>query len=99
MMNSESMFSWFLLITACDLVAGTIIFGMDKAWTFYKNRKLDINCDNCEKAFKLSRTPDKKFYLCETCMEAYLTEHAGEFEAEAEAKARKGFRRIKRKRR
>jgi hypothetical protein len=98
-MNSESMLSWFLLITACDLVAGIIIFVGDKLWSYYKDRPLDINCDNCEHAVPLARTPDKKFYLCRACMNAYLSEHAEEFTEEQILKAKRVFRKLKRKRR
>lgn len=39
------------------------------------NRKLDIGCDYCEEPKKIYRTPDKRFYLCKGCMDAYLDEN------------------------
>ena len=61
-----------------------------------KARKLDINCDNCEEAKPLNRTPDKVAYLCRNCMGAYFTEHQGDFTEDQVKKAQRGYRRRKR---
>ena len=62
-----------------------------------KEKKLDIGCDYCEEAVPLAPTPNKIFYLCRNCMEAYFREHEGEFTTEQIAKVKRSYRRRKRK--
>jgi len=64
-------------------------------WKRWRARKLDINCDNCEEAKPLNRTPDRVAYLCRVCMGVYLVEHQGEFSDDQVNKAKRGYRRRK----
>lgn len=51
-----------------------------------RERSLNIGCDYCEEVRTLYRTPDKHFWPCRKCMEAYLKEH--EFSPEKIASVR-----------
>lgn len=79
---------WFGLIFMSDMLAIVI----SRVYDSIKNRKLDINCDNCEKPLPLARTPDKQFYMCRECYVAYIAEHFPNLDPNL----RKIFRRIKR---
>jgi hypothetical protein len=86
---------WFGLILAADLAASGL-------WTLVshiRNRRLDINCSNCEEPEKLSRTPDGRDYLCKRCMTAYIEENKdkGIFTEEDSKKAMRGFRKRRRR--
>lgn len=65
-----------ILYWALDI--GAIIVGVvvaDRAQEWWKKHKLNINCDNCNKPRKTTRTPDRKFYLCRACMTLYKQEN------------------------
>ena len=88
---------WFYIIDFF-VVLFAIVVGdsLMEIWKEWRYKDLDINCDNCNNPVKLARTPDKKRYLCETCMPAYITEHFPEMDPAAFTKS---FRKRKIKRR
>lgn len=92
-MSGGEYIAWALIIFLSDLTAVIVYEG----WKKWRDRRLDINCDNCEEALPLNRTPDKAAYLCRKCMDAYFENHVGDFTDEQISKARKGYRRRKKK--
>jgi len=92
-MNQSTLFyiiDFFVILAACMVAEWT----MDRIRE-WRDRDLDINCDNCDKPKKLARTPDKNRYLCEECMPAYITEHFPDMDPSAFKRA---YRRRKLKR-
>lgn len=83
----------FIIILLAVLAADGLII----AWQNWHNRRLDMGCDYCEELLPLNRTPDRRFYLCRNCMNAFLTEHADVFSEAQVKKARRGYRHIKRR--
>lgn len=73
---------FFVIMVACMAAA----WAEDKI-RLWRDRDLDINCDNCEKPLPLARTPDKQRYLCKVCMPAYIGEHFPEMDPNALSKA------------
>jgi hypothetical protein len=88
----EYIITFIIIYAACILAELTVIYFERR-----KEKKLDIGCDYCEKAVPLAPTPNKVFYLCKQCMEAYFREHEGEFTEEQIAKVKRSYRRRKRK--
>ena len=88
---------WFLLIFAADITTTGVV----ALYKYLKNKPLDFNCDSCDEPEKLRQTPDRKFYFCKKCMEAYLTEELQKnpeaFSEEELRRARKWYRRMKRR--
>ena len=80
---------WVFMIMIADLLA---IF-IHERWKQYRDRKLDLGCDSCEIVAPLARTPDRTFYLCRRCYQAYVEEH----NLGSSAQTKKAFRRIKRR--
>lgn len=65
------------IFIACILVfvVERLYLGWRERVESQREKKLDLGCDYCEELRSLYRTPDKLFYLCRTCMEAYLKEN------------------------
>ena len=84
---------FFVILAACLVAA--LVEDKYRAW---KDKALDLGCDYCEGLRPLGRTPNKQHWLCRKCMEAFLAEHQNEFTEEQISKARRGYRRIRRKR-
>lgn len=71
-MNIIDIFTWFILILMADIVAMV-------SFEYYKrkrNKRLDnTKCDDCQKVRRTKRSPDKRHWLCATCMKIYKEEN------------------------
>lgn len=97
-MTKTDIVIWAAIIFGSDMAAAVIFYIVQGWWEKKKNKALDINCDNCEEAKPLNRTPNKVAWLCRLCMKAFFADKEGDFTPEQISKAMKGYRRRKKSR-
>ena len=82
----EYVIDFFVIMAACICAAW-----IEARFVAWRDRKLDLNCDNCDTVLPLAKTLDKSYWLCKTCFNAYTKEHF------PETQQKPAFRRRKRK--